>query len=97
MVSSISFIGVAFGQGVYFALNSAYSHSYTSRSYGVVSRKMFRCRIVVGSITVGNSSMKVAPMNSNDEQYDSTGDSTGTVFVCYHDNQAYPEYLITYT
>ena len=57
---------------------------------------MFRCRVLVGSCTTGNSSMKVPPNMPNGEQYDSTGDSGGTVFVCYHDNQCYPEYLITY-
>ena len=56
---------------------------------------MFRCKVLVGSCTVGNSSMKVPPNMSNGQQYDSTGDGK-TIFVCYHDNQCYPEYLITF-
>ena len=56
---------------------------------------MFRCRVLVGLITIGNSSMKVPPSMNNGQQYDSTGDGS-SIFVCYHDNQCYPEYLITY-
>ena len=85
--------GVVYGQGVYFALNSSYSHTYTGKTVG--SKKMFRCKVLVGSSTVGNNLMKVAPL-INGQQYDSTGDSDGTIFVIYHDNQCYPEYLITY-
>jgi hypothetical protein len=57
---------------------------------------MFRCKVLVGSCAVGNSNMKVPPPINDDQQYDSTGDSAGTIFVCYNDNQCYPEYLITY-
>jgi hypothetical protein len=40
--------------------------------------------------------MKVPPNKPNGEPYDSTDDSKGEIFVCYHDNQCYPEYIITY-
>lgn len=84
--------GVAYGKGVYFALNSSYSHGYTSGS----PRQMFQCRVLVGESVGGNSSMNVPPNKSNGEPYDSTCDSSGTIFVCYNDNQCYPDYLITY-
>ena len=88
--------GVAYGQGVYFALNSAYSNGYVRNSTSL-KKKMFRCKVLVGSCAIGNSAMKVPPNNiSNGQQYDSTGDQGGSVFVCYHDNQCYPEYLISY-
>jgi hypothetical protein len=56
---------------------------------------MFRCKVLVGFITKGDSTMKVPPCNKSGKQYDSTGDGH-SIFVCYHDNQCYPEYLIKY-
>jgi hypothetical protein len=59
---------------------------------------MFRVRILVGDSCIGDSSMKVPPTNPNTlEPYDSTTDSAQSLYVCYHDNQCYPEYLISYT
>ncbi len=63
---------------------------------GKPERKMFRARVLVGETTHGNSSMKTPPIKQNDEKYDSTCDSGQSIFVCYNDNQCYPEYLITY-
>ncbi len=83
------FKGVAYGQGVYFALNSSYSHCYTGNTSDY--KRMFQCRVLVGLITIGDKSMKVPP-----EGFDSTSDPSSSIFVCYHDDQCYPEYLITY-
>lgn len=57
---------------------------------------MIRAKILVGQATVGNSAMKVPPLKPNGSSYDSTTDGSNTIFVCYHDNQCYPEYIITY-
>ena len=57
---------------------------------------MFRVRILVGESTTGDRSMKVPPNKANGEPYDSTTDLRKTIYVCYHDNQCYPEYIITY-
>ena len=57
---------------------------------------MFRVRVLVGEAILGNSSMKVPPNKPNGEPFDSTKDGSGTIFVCYHDNQCYPDYLVTY-
>jgi hypothetical protein len=87
--------GTAYGQGVYFAVNSQYSDSYaglTQRSFKI----MFRVRILVGESTVGNSSMREPPKKANGEPFDSTTDPGKTIYVCYHDNQCYPEYIINY-
>ena len=90
--------GVAYGQGVYFAVYSSYSHSYTGNKNNFSStRKMFRSRVIVGESCVGNSSMKIPPTKPNGEPYDSTCDLKGQIYVCYHDNQCYPEYIITYS
>ena len=86
--------GVSYGQGVYFSLSSFYSHQYTEQHY---QSSMFRVKVLVGETTLGNSSMKVPPKKGNGDQYDSTCDQHKSIFVCYHDNQCYPEYLITYT
>ena len=58
---------------------------------------MFRARILVDESTIGNSSMKISPNKTDGEPYDSTTVSKKTIIVCYHDNQCYPEYIITYS
>jgi len=88
----ILFLGVSFGQGVYFAVNSSLSDGFA-----IGSKKMFRVRVLVGDSCIGNSSMKVPSPNPNTgEPYDSTTDNAKSLYVCYHDNQCYPEYLISY-
>lgn len=57
---------------------------------------MFRARVLVGQSTLGNEETIVPPFKNNGERYDSTCDATKTIFVCYHDSQCYPEYLINY-
>ena len=88
-------IGTAYGQGVYFAVNSQYSDGYAGITAGSF-KIMFRVRILAGESTVGNSSMREPPKKKNGEPYDSTTDAGKTIYVCYHDNQCYPEYIITY-
>lgn len=58
---------------------------------------MIRARVLVGESTIGNEETIVPPLKNNDEPYDSTCDPTKSIFVCYHDSQCYPEYLISYT
>ena len=85
--------GVAYGQGVYFAVNSQYSHNFTQAG----NRVMFRARVFVGETTTGNSNMRKPPNKPNGiGLYDSTCDAGKSIFVAYHDCQCYPEYLIEY-
>ncbi len=49
----------------------------------------FLARVLVGKTTKGNPQTRICPPG-----YDTTGG--GTVFVTYHDAQAYGEYLITF-
>ncbi|CAF2757652.1 unnamed protein product [Rotaria sp. Silwood2] len=79
----------AFGQGCYFARDSLYSHSYALPDRNGI-RRMFLARVLVGKTTQGNSGMRVPPSG-----YDTTGDGQ-SIFVTYHDSQAYAEYLICY-
>ena len=90
-----SILGVAYGQGVYFAVNSHYSDSYAQRDING-GKKMFRVRVIAGESCLGNPQMKVPPKKLNGDQFDSTTDPRFEIYVCYHDSQCYPEYLITY-
>jgi hypothetical protein len=87
--------GCSFGQGVYFARDSSYSNSY-AKPNALNERKMFIACVLVGESCVGNKSMRRPPEKANNESYDSTTDQSQSIFVCYNDNQCYPEYLITY-
>ena len=82
-------VGTAFGFGVYFSSNAAYSHRFT-RPNSNNERHMFVARVLIGNTTLGNASMKTRPLG-----YDSTTDGSH-IYVTYHDAQAYAEYLITY-
>ncbi|CAF1040612.1 unnamed protein product [Didymodactylos carnosus] len=81
--------GALYGSGVYFSSNACYSHSFaTPNTKG--ERCMFLARVLVGKAITGTQSMVTAP-----DGYDSTtGDHH--IWVTYHDDQAYAEYLITY-
>lgn len=90
--------GVAYGKGVYFAANSQYSNTYAiATSSGL--KCMIRALVLVGESCVGNSSMNTPPekQTGTGVLYDSTCDGSGSIYVCYHDNQCYPEYLIYYS
>lgn len=82
-------VGTAYGWGVYFSSDAAYSHNY-ARQNATGERCMFVARVLIGRTTLGNSSMRTQPVG-----FDSTTDGNH-IFVTYHDAQAYAEYLITY-
>jgi len=89
-----------YGKGSYFARDAGYSLSYTTPDkYGI--RSMFLCRVAVGDWCQGTQD-QVTPdtkPGTNNELFDSTVDDVGdpSIFVVYHDTQAYPEYLVTFT
>ncbi|XP_045070984.1 protein mono-ADP-ribosyltransferase PARP15-like [Coregonus clupeaformis] len=74
----------AYGNGTYFAVGASYS--------------LFR--VLTGDFTAGRHGMKVPPTKSTTtvELYNSVTDNPSgpSMFVVFHDNQAYPEYLITF-
>ncbi len=87
-----------YGQGVYFARSASYSASDTYSKPGPDGNKqMFLCRVCVGEYCLGSASMKVAPVKDVDA-FDSTVDNEASpsLYVVYHDAQAYPEYLVTF-
>ena len=88
----------AYGVGVYFATASSYSTGYTSQdSQGL--RHMIQARVLVGEITQGNSGLRALPIRSGTSRpYDTAVNSTSSpsMYVIFHDAQAYPEYIISF-
>ncbi|KAL0970100.1 hypothetical protein UPYG_G00237140 [Umbra pygmaea] len=93
----------AYGVGVYFAVNAQYSANPTfSPPDGAGNQRMYLARVLTGRYTRGDPSMRVTPPRSTTDPtdlYDSLVDNvqTPTMFVIFHDAQAYPEYLITFS
>ncbi|XP_052353414.1 protein mono-ADP-ribosyltransferase PARP14-like isoform X2 [Oncorhynchus keta] len=92
----------AYGVGVYFAVNASYSaNPRYSPPDGSGHRRMYVARVLTGRYTLGDPSMKFtlrrSPTDSAD-CYDSLVDNLQrpSMFVIFHDDQAYPEYLITF-
>ncbi|KAK3595886.1 hypothetical protein CHS0354_014715 [Potamilus streckersoni] len=94
---------VAIGNGVYFAVHASYSAQDTySRPDGNRHKRMYQCRVLTGDFAQGGGGMRVPPQKSSKQAhilYDSVVDNTQspTMFVIFHDAQAYPDYLITFT
>ena len=90
---------VAFGRGVYFATTASYSANYCSADGGGKCY-MFVCRVMVGEYTLGSNGLTVPAVRNWDTRqlYDTTTDSTmsPSMFITYHDAQAYPEYMVEF-
>ncbi|KAM9335916.1 protein mono-ADP-ribosyltransferase PARP14-like [Symphorus nematophorus] len=92
----------AYGHGTYFAVNASYSAQPTySKPATDGTQLMFVARVLTGVYTPGQSDMRVPPPRSvlqPHDRYDSVVDKTHNpnMFVVFHDNQAYPDYLITF-
>uniref|UniRef100_A0A096LVD7 Poly [ADP-ribose] polymerase n=2 Tax=Poecilia TaxID=8080 RepID=A0A096LVD7_POEFO len=90
----------AFGQGTYFAVNASYSVSYSNPAADG-TQTMFVARVLTGVFTLGRSDMRMPPPRNSQQphdRYDSLVDNMNnpSMFVVFHDNQAYPDYLITF-
>ena len=61
---------------------------------------MYYVKVLTGEYTQGNDKMLTTPPKnpSKPQLYDSTVNNVKnpTVFVTYHDGQAYPEYIVTF-
>jgi poly [ADP-ribose] polymerase 10/14/15 len=86
-----------YGKGVYFARDSSYSASraYSKPDAHMVQR-MFLCRVVVGEYCKGVKDAVAPNVRSGHVLYDTTVDNVASpsIYVTYHDAQAYPEYLV---
>ena len=91
---------VAFGRGVYFARDSSYS---VDRRYSTPSKQgvqhIFLCRVVVGEFCQGRHGALTPDERSAHVLHDSTVNdiASPSIFVTYHDAQAYPAYLIKFS
>uniref|UniRef100_A0A3Q2ZPX2 Poly [ADP-ribose] polymerase n=1 Tax=Kryptolebias marmoratus TaxID=37003 RepID=A0A3Q2ZPX2_KRYMA len=92
----------AYGEGTYFAVNASYSARPTySKPAADGSQLMFVARVLTGVYTQGQSGMKVPPARDAQQphnRYDSVVDKTNNpdMYIVFHDDQAYPDYLITF-
>jgi len=96
-----------YGRGVYFARHAVYSHMYADGGSTLGSNdfsSLILCRVLVGHHSLGRADIRTPPMitlnNSTQSiQADSTTDNkTPYEIVCtFHDDQNYPEYIISYT
>uniref|UniRef100_A0A8C9RTG0 Poly [ADP-ribose] polymerase n=1 Tax=Scleropages formosus TaxID=113540 RepID=A0A8C9RTG0_SCLFO len=90
------------GVGVYFAVHASYSASlaFTPPDQAGL-RYMYVARVLTGHYTVGTEDMKVPPLRSGTnppDRFDSLVNAANnpSMFVIFHDDQAYPDYLITF-
>ncbi|XP_067101431.1 protein mono-ADP-ribosyltransferase PARP15-like [Osmerus mordax] len=95
--------GTLYGKGTYFAVNASYSaNPIYSRQDQDGNQQMFVARVLTGQYTLGKADMIIPPPRSPqlpNNRYDCLVDNVQCpiMFVIFHDNQAYPEYLITFT
>lgn len=88
-----------YGKGVYFARDASYSSGKTYSAPDAKGiQRMFLCRVAVGSYCRGVKDAVTPDVKDAAKHllYDTTVDNTKdpSIFVTYHDGQAYPEYLI---
>nr|XP_056717390.1 protein mono-ADP-ribosyltransferase PARP14-like [Euleptes europaea] len=91
----------AIGNGTYFAVHANYSAMDTYSTPDANGRKfMYLARVLTGEFTVGKQSLVTPPPKTPGgiDLYNSVTDNSAnpSMFVIFHDAQAYPEYLITF-
>ncbi|XP_047450366.1 protein mono-ADP-ribosyltransferase PARP14-like [Mugil cephalus] len=81
-----------FGKGVYFAVNADYSAKRYSPADSSGLKRVFVALVLTGRYTLGSPNKKTA------DGFDSLVDNQQkpSMFVIFHDDQAYPQYLITF-
>ncbi|XP_017276145.1 poly(ADP-ribose) polymerase family member 14-related sequence 1 [Kryptolebias marmoratus] len=90
-----------YGNGSYFAVKASYSAQDTySKPNQNKEKFMYLCRVLTGDFTLGQQHLIAPPSKGTNSVYlyDSVVDnaSNPSMFVVFHDIQAYPEYLITF-
>uniref|UniRef100_A0A672GIB3 Poly [ADP-ribose] polymerase n=1 Tax=Salarias fasciatus TaxID=181472 RepID=A0A672GIB3_SALFA len=94
--------GTAYGAGVYFAVNASYSaNPRYSKPAADNSQVMFVARVLTGIFTQGKKDMNVPPPRDSrrpHDRFDSVVDKMDKpqMYIVFHDNQSYPDYLITF-
>lgn len=87
-----------YGNGVYFAIDPSYSAQGYAKPDQLGHKRMYLARVLVGDFTTGRSGLIAPPAKTSTtaDLYDSVTDPQQSMFVIFHDVQAYPEYLITF-
>lgn len=90
-----------YGDGTYFAVKANYSADDTYSKPDPQGHKfVYLCRVLVGEFTNGAKGINVPPLKSPStiDRFDSVTDNSTapSMFIIFHDSQAYPEYLITF-
>ncbi|KAH0504391.1 Poly [ADP-ribose] polymerase 14 [Microtus ochrogaster] len=91
-----------YGKGTYFAVDASYSANDTySRPDANGKKNMYYVRVLTGNYTTGNKTLIVPPPRDPQNPTDlydtvTNDDKNPCIFVVFYDNQAYPEYLITF-
>ncbi|XP_068101927.1 protein mono-ADP-ribosyltransferase PARP15-like isoform X2 [Hyperolius riggenbachi] len=94
--------GTSCGTGTYFAVHSSYScQDKYSAPDSQGHKYVYQAMVITGNYCRGDPSYKEPPHIKNDPngaRYDSVVDNMQNVsfFVVFHDDLAYPEYLITF-
>jgi poly [ADP-ribose] polymerase 10/14/15 len=98
----IIFSAVAFGKGVYFAVEADYScdNTYSVPDPNGVKR-MYYCRVLTGEYTKGSHGLRQPPEKPSGgphSLYDSVINDPNNIkmFVVFNDTQAYPEYILSF-
>ncbi|KAJ7345856.1 hypothetical protein JRQ81_001806 [Phrynocephalus forsythii] len=91
----------AIGKGTYFAVNADYSAQNIYSTPDPNGRKyMYYARVLTGDYCCGDHSLVTPPPKNTGgfDLYDSVADNVNhpSMFVIFFDNQAYPEYIITF-
>lgn len=91
---------VAYGQGVYFAVNAKYSagQQYSRPDQNGVKR-MYYCGVLTGEYALGKIGMRVPPSKPTgvkEALFNSVTDNikNPTMFIICNDTQAYPLYIV---
>ena len=84
-------VGLAIGNGVYFATNSIYSIRSYCPADSLGNKYIYLARVLTGKSVPGQRGLKEPPAG-----YDSVKDRDDTIYVVFYDAQTYPEYLITF-
>lgn len=102
-INLIVILAVMYGDGVYFAVRSAYSAGYAKADASGIKR-MFQCKVLTGMFCHGAGGMRVLPDRKDKAadgrilKFDSAVDNLKdpNMYIVFSDRQAYPEYLIEY-
>lgn len=83
-------------------MDASYSADSTySKPAADGTQLMIMARVLTGTYTVGCKGLRVPPLRNGEQSQDSFDSvvdklSDPTMYVVFHDDQAYPEYLITF-